>query len=86
MEAISELRVSIDVGCYHHSVAVSLLNGVLLEEFELAHDQEGLERFFAHRPDPAASWVEAPVAMEGYNGWARPCSPSVPDGQIVVIA
>lgn len=46
METTSELRVSIDVDCYHHSVAVGLPNGTLLEEFELANGQEGFDWCF----------------------------------------
>jgi hypothetical protein len=43
MKAFSavELRVSIDVGCYRHSVAVGLSDGQLLTEFEIPHDQTG---------------------------------------------
>lgn len=73
MEAISDLRVSIDVGCYHHSVAVGLPNGHLLEEFALAHGPEGFDQFFERvsrlqkRHGGSVS-----VAMEGFNGWARP--------------
>lgn len=73
METISELRVSIDVGCYHHSVAVGLPNGTLLEEFELAHGQEGFDRFFERiNRLQQRHGGEVSVAMEGYNGWARP--------------
>jgi len=73
METRSELRVSIDVGCYHHSVAVGFPNGMLLEEFELAHGQEGFDRFFERIDDfQQCHGGEVSVAMEGYNGWARP--------------
>jgi len=68
-----ELRVSVDVGCRAHSVAVGLSNGRLLEEFEIAHRPEGFAEFFsrieAHRRRHA---LPVAVAMEGYNGYARP--------------
>ena len=73
MNETSGLRVSVDVGCYQHSVAVGQADGTLLEEFELSHDPAGFDRFFERidrlreRHGSAVS-----VAMEGYNGWARP--------------
>ena len=67
------LRISVDVGCSQHSVAVGLSNGELLEEFEIVHRPEGFSKFFErierqHRRYPG----EVSVAMEGYNGHARP--------------
>ena len=68
-----QLRVGVDVGTQSHSVAVGLTDGSLLDEFEIPHTAAGFEDFFArierhakHYPDPIA------VAMEGYNGHARP--------------
>lgn len=68
-----ELRVSIDVGARRHHVAIGLSSGEVLEEFAIAHQPEGFTHFFAriethhqHYPGPVA------VAMEGYNGYARP--------------
>lgn len=75
MKAFSavELRVSIDVGCYRHSVAVGLSDGQLLSEFEIPHEQTGFEEFFA-RIGAYERQYRCPVAvaMEGYNGWGRP--------------
>lgn len=42
METVSDLRVSIDVGCYRRSVAVGLPGGQLLEEFEVAQERRGV--------------------------------------------
>jgi transposase len=77
-----ELRVSVDVGCYRHSVAVGLTNGELLEEFDIDHRPEGFADFFnrieRHQrryPGPVA------VAMEGYNGHARPLDTLVREHQ-----
>jgi len=68
-----EIRVSIDVGCRQHSVAVGLSNGVLLEQFEIGHRPQGFEEFFsrieAHQERHPGTVC---VAMEGYNGYARP--------------
>ena len=68
-----ELRVSVDVGARQHHVAIGLSSGAVLEEFAIAHQPEGFAHFFArvethhqHYPGPVA------VAMEGYNGYARP--------------
>jgi transposase len=68
-----ELRVSVDVGARQHHVAIGLSSGEVLEEFVIAHQPEGFAHFFAriethhHQyPGPVA------VAMEGYNGYARP--------------
>ena len=77
-----ELRVSVDVGCHRHSVAVGLSTGELLEEFDVDHRPEGFADFFSrierHQrryPGPVA------VAMEGYNGHARPLDTLVRERQ-----
>lgn len=68
-----EIRVSVDVGSRQHHVASGLSSGAVLEEFAIAHQPEGFAHLFAriethhhHYPGPVA------VAMEGYNGSARP--------------
>jgi len=47
MPAASEIRVSIDVGCHSHSVAIGLSTGEVLEKFDLQHRPEGFDLFFA---------------------------------------
>lgn len=73
MNTSAELRVSVDVGSQRHSVAIGLSSGELLDEFEIDHHPQGFREFFArierHR---ARSTGRVSVAMEGYNGWARP--------------
>jgi transposase len=68
-----QVHVSVDVGCRRHSVAVGLSSGELLEEFDIDHRPEGFEDFFRrierHRRRFPGS---VSVAMEGYNGHARP--------------
>lgn len=68
-----ELRVGIDVGSRVHAVAVGLSDGALLDEFEIDHSQAGFADFFA-RIEAHADGLGLPVAiaMEGYNGHARP--------------
>lgn len=68
-----ELRVGVDVGCHDHTVAIGLSTGEVLEEFSIRHEPEGFQRFFSvienHKKKhdcPVA------VAMEGFNGYARP--------------
>lgn len=68
-----ELRVSVDVGCSQHSVAIGLSNGELLEEFEIAHRPEGFNKFFERIERQQRRYPgQVSVAMEGYNGHARP--------------
>jgi transposase len=68
-----ELRVSVDVGCRRHSVAIGLSDGQVLEEFEITHRPEGFQEFFSriekHQKERGCGVA---VAMEGYNGYARP--------------
>ena len=68
-----ELRVSVDVGYRRHSGAIGLPSGEVLEEFEISHRPEGFEQFFSriekHQKERSC---EVAVAMEGFNGCARP--------------
>ncbi len=68
-----ELRVGVDVGSRSHSIAIGLSDGTLLDAFEIAHTSEGFGEFFsrieAHARDLG---LPVAVAMEGYNGHARP--------------
>jgi transposase len=68
-----QLRVGVDVGSQCHSVAVGLTDGRVLEEFEIPHTAVGFRDFFA-RVEGHAKRHAGPiaVAMEGYNGHARP--------------
>ena len=68
-----ELRVSVDVGSRRHSVAIGLPDGQVLEEFEIAHRPEGFQEFFSRiEKHQKAQGCGVAVAMEGYNGYARP--------------
>ena len=73
MTTTSDIRVSVDVGCHRHSVAIGLPSGEVLDEFELDHRPEGIEVFFNRVDSRQRRYGGAvSVAMEGYNGWARP--------------
>ena len=68
-----KLQIGIDVGSLNHSVAISDNFGNIIKEFEITHTQKGFDTFFeiiekeAKKLDATIS-----IAMEGYNGWARP--------------
>ena len=72
------LRVGIDIGSARHRVAVGLPDGKLIDEFDVDHHAAGFSLFF-QRISALETRYQLPVtvAMEGYNGWARPL-----DGQI----
>ncbi|MEJ2675736.1 MAG: IS110 family transposase [Acidihalobacter sp.] len=69
------IRIAIDVGSRQHQVAVGDASGQLLEEFSITHRQPGFAEFFARIERYGAG--EVCVAMEGYNGWARPLDQQV---------
>lgn len=69
----SEILVSVDVGCHSHNVAIGLRDGSILDEFEITHNRKGFSRFFANIEKQEAKYgFPVSVAMEGYNGYARP--------------
>lgn len=77
---VNELQVAVDVGARMHRVAVGDASGRLLEEFDLAHTAAGLSGFF-ERVEGLRGKRKTPVAvaMEGFNGWARPLDRQVLD-------
>ncbi len=66
----SELQVAIDVGSRVHRVAVGDADGHVLDQFDVHHTARGMDTFFKRIEQLSHSTVS--VAMEGYNGWARP--------------
>lgn len=66
----SELQVAIDVGSRVHRVAVGDADGRILDQFDVHHTPRGMDAFF-DRIELLPHGTVA-VAMEGYNGWARP--------------
>jgi hypothetical protein len=72
-EKAIELRVSVDVGYRRHSVALGLSSGEVLDEFEIEHRPEGFQEFFSRiEKHHKTERIPVAVAMEGYNGYARP--------------
>lgn len=66
----SELQVAIDVGSRVHRVAVGDADGHILDQFDVHHTARGMDEFFDRIT--LLSHGTVAVAMEGYNGWARP--------------
>jgi len=68
-----QIRVGIDVGCKAHRVGISKPDGSILEEFDISHTDAGFCDFF-RRIDHHRQQLDLPVAvaMEGFNGYARP--------------
>ncbi|WP_197490455.1 IS110 family transposase [Halothiobacillus diazotrophicus] len=69
------IRVAVDVGSRQHRVAVSDATGHLLDEFSIDHHHLGFSHFFDRVGRHGAADVR--VAMEGFNGWARPLDQAV---------
>lgn len=73
MENAYELRVCMDIGSQTHQVAVGLSNGAILEEFTLSHTPVAISKFFEKIAEYKAQYqLPVVVAMESYNGHARP--------------
>ncbi len=73
MSALPEIRVSLDIGSRHHSVAVGLADGSFLESFDITHTKIGFEQFFRKIEQYELTYgLPVAIAMEGYNGYARP--------------
>ena len=69
----SQLRVGVDVGCHAHRVGIADPAGSILEEFDISHSEAGFQEFFRRVEERRAELgFPVAVAMEGYNGYARP--------------
>ena len=69
----AEIRVCLDVGCYKHHVSVGLSNGQFLEAFTIEHKKSGFNQFFSHLKQHEDQYqLPISIAMEGFNGHARP--------------
>lgn len=68
-----EIRVCVDIGSTEHYVAAGRSNGTFLAEFPFKHTARGIALFF-EKIELLAQKYQLPivVAMEGYNGHARP--------------
>ena len=68
-----EIRVCMDIGSQKHYVAIGLSSGQHLDEFEFLHTPQGIEQFFIRLEKLQEKYnLPISVAMEGYNGYARP--------------
>jgi transposase len=68
-----ELNIGIDVGSVNHAIAISDDQGNILQEFEISHTSQGFTSFFKTIEKISHSHrATVSIAMEGYNGWARP--------------
>jgi len=67
------LCVGVDVGYRSHRVGIAHPNGSILEEFDISHTDAGFNEFF-RRVEERRHQLSLPVAvaMEGFNGYARP--------------
>lgn len=69
----SEIRVCMDIGNKKHHVAIGLSTGKLLENFELNHTPSEINAFFSKIESYRKQYdLSVAVAMESYNGYARP--------------
>ena len=72
-QSAHEIRVCMDIGSQKHYVAIGLSTGEHIDEFELLHTPKGIEQFFVRLDNLQAKYgLPISVAMEGYNGYARP--------------
>jgi transposase len=73
MHSTNEIRVCMDIGSHHHRVGIGISNGPLLEEFDILHTPTGIDGLF-EKIDSYQKRYDLPVsvAMEAYNGYARP--------------
>lgn len=73
MNRTPSLQVAVDVGSRAHYVVIGLSDGGVLDEFTIAHSPSGFDQFFQHiEQQERLHALPVAVAMEGYNGWARP--------------
>jgi transposase len=70
---LNELQIGIDVGSLNHAIAIAKEDGTILQEFEISHNNRGFDSFFQIVDKLSTKYhAKINVAMEGYNGWARP--------------
>lgn len=68
-----QIHVALDIGAHRHRVAIGHSDGRLLKEFDVTHDAAGFRTFFGHLArHERRLGLPVIIAMEGFNGWARP--------------
>jgi len=69
----NEIHVGIDIGSRVHRAAIEGPDGQILDEFDIQHTEPGFADFFARiETQERRLGVPVRVAMEGFNGHARP--------------
>jgi len=73
MSEAYEIRVCMDIGSESHQVAIGLSTGQILEEFDITHTPTDIDLLF-NKIETHEKHHQLPVvvAMESYNGHARP--------------
>ena len=71
-EKAIELRVSVDVGSRHHSVAMGFRAAKCSKNLRSSTGPKDLQQFFSRIEKHQKTNGPVAVAMEGYNGYARP--------------
>ena len=78
MISSAHLQVAVDIGSRTHYVAIGHSEGQIVDEFTIPHTQEGFSLFFQRLEQQQRVYaLPVRVAMEGYNGWARPLDTEV---------
>ena len=73
MSSLAQIQVGIDVGGRAHRVAVAVPHVCEVEEFSIGHDRSGFKHLFDRLALLERTHaLPVAVAMEGYNGHARP--------------
>lgn len=68
-----EIRVCMDIGNKKHHVAVGLSSGEIIDKFDLCHTPNAITTFFQKIKFYEDQYsLPVVIAMEGYNGYARP--------------
>lgn len=75
-----EIRVCMDIGSSLHYAAIGLSSGEKITGFTVKHTPEGIQDFFQKIKNIENQYgLPVSVAMEGYNGYARPIDTMVLD-------
>ncbi len=73
MVTTRQITVGVDIGCHMHRVAIRTPEKKIAEEFDIPHASRGFEQFFERLSYYEKEYhLPIVVAMEGYNGHARP--------------
>jgi transposase len=80
MSEAYEIRVCMDIGSKTHQVAIGLSSGTILEEFGITHTPQDIDLFLNKIKHHKEKYqLPVVVAMESYNGHARPIDQYVLD-------